>query len=75
MRICFFQKKSPQKRCPKNKKSVHKKKRLEKDGGNIFSKNKQKLSFKGEKSFCVFQKKGFLNCPFLKTDTFGFAHI
>jgi hypothetical protein len=73
MRTCFS-KKSLKKRCLKEKKSVHKKKKFEKNGKNISSKNKQKFSFKGETFFCFFKKKGSLNGPFLKTDTFGFAH-
>jgi hypothetical protein len=46
----------------------------------IFFKKKKKLSFAGENVFFSFQKKYFpkkkgpLNCPFFKTDTFGFAH-
>ena len=79
----FFSKKIPPKKVSEKQKKCPFKKKFEKNGKNIFSKNKKKLSFlKGRKRFLFFSKKNIflktkesLNCPFLKTNTFGFAHI
>ena len=58
MRIFCLPKKSLTKRCPKNKKSVHKKKNSKKNGKNInLKKKKQSYRLRDEKVFVFFQKK------------------
>ena len=83
-KVYFFFQKNPPKKDVRKTKKVSIKKKFEKNGKNIFSKNKTKLSFlkRAKKVFVFFtkktiffSKKGSLKCPFLKTDTFCFAHI
>ena len=63
----FFKKIPPKKVSEKQKKCPYWKKKFEKNGKNYRLREK--------KVFVFFKKKGSLNCPFLKTDTFGFANI
>jgi hypothetical protein len=57
----FFKKKSPQKRCPKNKKSVHKKKFPKKMGKIFKKKTKTSYHLRANKVFVFFKKKLFFS--------------